>query len=259
MDLGIKGKNALVCAASKGLGRGCAEALAEAGANITICSRTERDISATAEEIRNKYKVEVKSVACDITTEGGREAALKLSGPVDILINNAGGPPPGNFKDWSREDWIKAVDANMLTAIELIKATLDSMSARKFGRVINITSAAVKSPIAILGLSNGARMGLTGFCAGIARETIRDGVTINGLLPGPFDTDRLRGNIRVRAEAAGMSEDDMYRQAASENPAGRFGTAEEFGKTCAFLCSVHAGFINGQNVLMDGGAFRSSL
>ena len=213
----------------------------------------------TANEIRSKYNVSVKSVACDITTNEGREAALKTSGPVDILINTAGGPPPGQFRDWTREDWIKAVDANMLTAIELIKSTVDEMISRKFGRIINITSAAVKSPISILGLSNGARMGLTGFCAGIARDTVRAGVTINGLLPGPFETDRLLGNLKVRAEAAGVSEEEMYKTAAAENPAGRFGNSEEFGKTCAFLCSVHAGFINGQNILMDGGAFRSSL
>lgn len=259
MDLGIKGKNALVCAASKGLGRGCAEALAEAGVNLTICARTEKDIVATANEIRLKYRVGVESVACDITTSAGREAVLKTSGPVDILINNAGGPPPGQFRDWTREDWIKAIDANMLTAIELIKSTVDEMISNKFGRIINITSAAVKSPISILGLSNGARMGLTGFCAGISRDTVRDGVTINGLLPGPFETDRLLGNLKVRAVAAGLSEEDMYRQAADENPAGRFGNSQEFGQTCAFLCSVHAGFINGQNILMDGGAFRSSL
>ncbi|MBH68966.1 MAG: 3-oxoacyl-ACP reductase [Rhodospirillaceae bacterium] len=259
MDLGIAGKKALVCAASKGLGRGCAEALAEAGVNVTICSRTEKDIKSTAELISSRYNIEVKSIACDITTSSGREAALKEAGSVDILINNAGGPPPGNYKDWDRDDWIKAIDANMLTGIELIKSTLDDMISRKFGRIINITSAAVKSPIAILGLSNGARMGLTGFCAGISRETVRNGVTINGLLPGPFDTDRLRSNIKVRADAVGKSYDDMYKTAAAENPAGRFGTAEEFGKTCAFLCSAHAGFINGQNILMDGGAFRSSL
>ncbi len=259
MDLGIAGKNALVCAASKGLGQGCAEALAEAGVNVTICSRTEADIKATAEAIGKAYGTTVKWLACDITTEEGRAAALKMAGNVDILVNNAGGPPPGNFRDWTREDWIKAIDSNMLTAIELIKATVDGMMARKFGRIVNITSAAVKSPISILGLSNGARTGLTGFCAGIARDTVREGVTINGLLPGPFDTDRLRGNISVRAKNAGKTYDEMYKIATAENPAGRFGTSEEFGKTCAFLCSVHAGFINGQNILMDGGAFRSSL
>ncbi len=259
MDLGIAGKSALVCAASKGLGRACAEALAEAGALVTICSRTEEDINATAKVIAASYGTTVRAVTCDITSDAGRKAALATAGDVDILVNNAGGPPPGNFRDWSRDDWISAVDANMLTAVELIKATVDDMMWRGFGRIVNITSAAVKSPIAILGLSNGARAGLTGFCAGIARETVRSGVTINGLLPGPFETDRLRGNIAARAKAADKSYDEMYEIATAENPAGRFGTAEEFGKTCAFLCSQHAGFINGQNILMDGGAFRSSL
>jgi 3-oxoacyl-[acyl-carrier protein] reductase len=259
MDLGIAGKNALVCAASKGLGRGCAESLAEAGANVTICSRTEADIKATAEQIGKAHGTTVKWVACDIATEEGRKASLDMAGDVDILINNAGGPPPGDFRDWTRDDWIKAIDSNMLTAIELIKATVDGMMARKFGRIVNITSGSVKSPISILGLSNGARTGLTGFCAGIARDTVRDGVTINGLLPGPFDTDRLRGNLAVRAKTAGKTYDEMYEIAAADNPAGRFGTSEEFGKTCAFLCSAHAGYINGQNILMDGGAFRSSI
>ena len=193
--------------------------MAEAGVNLTICARTEKDIVATANEIRSKYRVDVESVACDITTSAGREAVLKTSGSVDILINNAGGPPPGQFRDWTREDWIKAIDANMLTAIELIKSTVDEMISNKFGRIINITSAAVKSPISILGLSNGARMGLTGFCAGISRDTVRDGVTINGLLPGPFETDRLLENLKVRADAAGLSEEDMYKQAADEYPA----------------------------------------
>ena len=259
MDLGIAGKNALVCAASKGLGRGCADSLAEAGVNVTICSRTEADIKAAAEAIGEAHGTTVKWLACDITNEEGRAAALAMAGDVDILVNNAGGPPPGSFREWTRDDWIKAIDSNMLTAIELIKATVDGMMERKFGRIVNITSAAVKSPISILGLSNGARTGLTGFCAGIARDTVREGVTINGLLPGPFDTDRLRGNIEVRAKAAGKTYDEMYEIAAADNPAGRFGTADEFGKTCAFLCSAHAGFINGQNILMDGGAFRSSL
>ena len=219
----------------------------------------ENEFKVNAKVISNKFQISVKSVACDITTDDGRTAALKVSGDIDILVNNAGGPPPGNFRNWNREDWIRAVDANMLTGIELIKRTIDPMINKKIGRIINITSRAVKSPIAILGLSNGARMGLTGFCAGIARETVRDGVTINGLLPGPFDTDRLRGNLQVRADAVGKTFDEMYKAAANENPAGRFGTAEEFGKTCAFLCSIHAGFINGQNILMDGGAFKASI
>ena len=259
MDLGIAGRSALVCAASKGLGRACADSLAEAGVAVTICARTEADIRRTAEEIEAARGVPVRWLACDITTGQGRADALALAGDIDILVNNAGGPPPGDFRDWTRDDWIAAVDANMITAIELIRATVDSMMARGFGRIVNITSAAVKSPISILGLSNGARTGLTGFCAGIARDTVRSGVTINGLLPGPFETDRLRGTLEARARVAGMSYEEMYAAASAENPAGRFGTAEEFGKTCAFLCSVHAGFINGQNLLMDGGAFRSSL
>ena len=259
MDLGIAGRNALVCAASKGLGRGCAEALAEAGVTVTICSRTEADIQATAREIGEACGTVVNAVACDITTEAGRAAALATAGDIDILVNNAGGPPPGQFREWTRDDWIRALDANMLTAIELIRATVDGMIGRGFGRIVNITSGSVKSPIAILGLSNGARTGLTGFCAGIARETVRHGVTINGLLPGPFDTDRLRRTIDARARQAGKSFEEMYAIATAENPAGRFGTAREFGATCAFLCSQHAGFINGQNILMDGGAFRSSI
>jgi 3-oxoacyl-[acyl-carrier protein] reductase len=260
MDLGIKGKRALVCASSKGLGKGCATALAEAGAIVTICSRTESAIQAAAKEIRDATGASVTAVACDITTPEGRKMSLDaVGGPLDILVNNAGGPPPGDFRTWTRDDWIKAIDANMLTAIELIKATIDGMIERKFGRIVNITSGAVKSPIAILGLSNGARTGLTGFCAGIAREVAQHNVTINGLLPGPFDTDRLRGNLKLRAERAGKTYEQYYKEEAAHNPAGRFGTAEEFGKACAFLCSAHAGFIVGQNLLMDGGAFRSSL
>ena len=260
MDLGIKGRRALVCAASKGLGKACAMSLAEAGAVVTINSRTEEAITATAAEIREKTGATVNAVACDITTPEGRAASLEAAGgQIDILVNNAGGPPPGNFRDWNRDDWIKAIDANMLTAVELIKATVDGMIDRKWGRIVNITSGAVKSPIAILGLSNGARAGLTGFCAGIARETVRHNVTINGLLPGPFDTDRLRGNIKVQAERAGRTFEEQYKIMADANPAGRFGTAEEFGEACAFLCSDSAGFINGQNLLMDGGAFNSTM
>ena len=259
MDLGIAGRKALVCAASKGLGRACADSLAEAGVEVTICARTRADVEAAAREIGAARGIAVTALACDITTPEGREAALAAAGDIDILVNNAGGPPPGDFRDWSRQDWIAALDANMITAIELIRSTVDAMMERGFGRIVNITSGSVKSPISILGLSNGARTGLTGFCAGIARDTVRRGVTINGLLPGPFDTDRLRGNLAVRATAAGMSYEEMYKAASAENPAGRFGTAEEFGKTCAFLCSVHAGYINGQNLLMDGGAFRSSI
>ncbi|NQW10843.1 MAG: SDR family oxidoreductase [Alphaproteobacteria bacterium] len=259
MDLGIKGKKAIVCAASKGLGKGCAMALAREGVDLVINSRTQETLEATAEEIRSETGVSVTAVACDITTPEGRAAVLDAAGPIDILINNAGGPPPGNFRDWTVEDWQKALNANMLTAIELIRLTVDGMIERKFGRVVNITSGAVKAPIPILGLSNGARTGLTGFVAGVARETVRDNVTINGLLPGPFDTDRLRGNMKLQAEKAGVPYEQFAAQHAQKNPAGRFGRADEFGAACAFLCSVHAGFITGQNLLMDGGAFPGTL
>ena len=259
MDLGIAGKNALVCAASKGLGRGCATSLAREGVKVTICSRTEAHITRTAEEIRAATGAEVTAVACDITTPEGRDKALAAAGDVDILVNNAGGPPPGDFRDWTPDDWHAAVNANMITAIELIRRTIDGMIDRKFGRIVNITSGSVKSPIAILGLSNGARTGLTGFSAGIAREAAVHNVTINGLLPGPFDTDRLRGNMKVQADKAGADFDDFYAKQAATNPAGRFGTAEEFGEACAFLCSAQAGYIVGQNLLLDGGAFRSSI
>ena len=262
MDLGIKGKWALVCAASKGLGKGCAMALAQEGANVVITARGAEALEATAAEIRAAAPgVQVVAVAGDITTPAGRAAALAACPQVDILINNAGGPPPGDFRDWDRETWIKAVDANMLTPIELIKATVDLMAARGFGRVVNITSGAVKAPIDILGLSNGARSGLTGFVAGLARQSklASKNVTINNLLPGSFDTDRLRSNFATTSQKTGQPLDavmDARRQLA---PARRFGNAEEFGATCAFLCSVHAGFITGQNLLTDGGAYPGTF
>ncbi len=259
MDLGLKGKKAIVCAASKGLGKGCAMALAREGVDLVINARTKATLDATADEIRSATGAKVTAVACDITTPEGRAEVLEAAGPIDILINNAGGPPPGNFRDWTVEDWQKALNANMLTAIELIRLTVDGMIERRFGRIVNITSGAVKAPIPILGLSNGARTGLTGFVAGAARETVRHNVTINGLLPGPFDTDRLRGNMKLQAEKAGVPYDTFAQQQADKNPAGRFGTAEEFGAACAFLCSVHTGFITGQNLLMDGGAFPGTL
>lgn len=199
------------------------------------------------------------AVAGDITTTEGRAAALAACPEPDILINNAGGPPPGDFRDWTPDDWMKALNANMITAIELIKATLDPMIARKWGRIVNITSGSVKSPIPVLGLSNGARTGLTGFCAGIARQVAKDGVTINGLLPGPFDTDRLRSGMIVEAKKTGRALEDIAKERAAQNPSRRFGTAAEFGATCAFLCSTHASYITGQNLLMDGGAFNSSI
>ena len=255
MDLGIKGRKAVVCAARKGLGKGCAMHLAREGVDLVINARTATELEATAAEIRKETGVKVTAVAIDITTPEGRAAVLAACPEPDILINNAGGPPPGDFRDWTRDDWIKAIDANMLTPIELIKATVDGMMKRGFGRIVNITSSSVKAPIDVLGLSNGARSGLTGFVAGIARKTVKHGVTINGLLPGPFDTDRLRGTMAARARMNNRSFEQERDMAAAAHPAGRFGTADEFGAACAFLCSVYAGYITGQNVLMDGGQY----
>ncbi len=259
MDLGIRGRTALVCAASKGLGKGCALSLAKEGVNLVITARGKEALEATAAEIRKLAGVKVTAIAGDITTAEGRAAALAACPSPDILVNNAGGPPPGDFRSWSRDDWIKAVDANMLTPIELIKATVDGMIARKFGRIVNITSGAVKMPIPELGLSNGARTGLTGFVAGLSRQTVAHNVTINGLLPGPFDTDRLRGNLVFNAQKLGKTVAELAKLRADANPAKRFGSIEEFGAACAFLCSTHAGFITGQNLLMDGGAFPGTF
>ena len=259
MDLGIRGRTALVCAASKGLGKGCALSLAREGVNLVITARGQEALEKTAEEIRNRFKVEVKTVAGDITTAQGREAALKAAPAPDILVNNAGGPPPGDFRDWDRDAWVKAVDANMITPILLIRSVVDGMIARKFGRVVNITSGAVKAPIPELGLSNGARTGLTGFIAGLSRTTVRHNVTINNLLPGPFETDRLRGNLEFNAKKTGKSVEELCRLRTEANPAGRFGTIDEFGDACAFLCSAQAGFITGQNLLMDGGLYPGTF
>ncbi len=259
MDLGIAGRKALVCAASKGLGRGCAQALAEARVEVTIVARTEEVTRRAAQEIGERAGCIVHWVAADITTMEGRAAALAACPQPDILVNNAGGPPAGDFRDWDREVWIRALDANMLTPIELIKATVDGMMARKFGRIINITSGAVKAPIDVLGLSNGARSGLTGFVAGVARKVARQNVTINNLLPGFFDTDRLKTTMRARASATGKSFDEVWEAGREANPAGRFGTPDEFGAVCAFLCSAQAGFIVGQNILLDGGAYPGTF
>ncbi len=262
MDMGIKGKWALVCAASKGLGKGCAEALAAEGVNLVITARGSEALEATAAALRAAAPgIEVRTVTGDITTPEGRAAALAACPQVDILINNAGGPPPGDFRDWQRDDWLKAIDANMLTPIELIKATVDGMAERGFGRVVNITSAAVKAPIDILGLSNGARSGLTGFVAGVARQQKLAGrnVTINALLPGPFDTDRLRTTLKGAAAAAGVSIDEIAERRRKLLPAQRFGSAAEFGALCAFVCSVHAGYMTGQNLLLDGGAYPGTF
>lgn len=259
MDLGLTGKKAIVCASSKGLGKACAMSLAREGVDVTILARTAETLEATAEEIRQATNATITPVACDITTEDGRSMVLNACPEPDILVNNAGGPPPGDFRDWDREDWIKAIDANMLSAIFLIKATVDGMCARKFGRIVNITSAAVKAPIPILGLSNGARAGLTGFVAGLARETVRNNVTINAILPGPFDTDRLRSNMQHNADKQGRAPEDVAAEAAARNPAGRFGDPHEFGELCAFVCSAQAGFMTGQNLLLDGGSYPGTL
>jgi 3-oxoacyl-[acyl-carrier protein] reductase len=254
MDLGIAGRRALVCAASKGLGRGCAQALAREGVEVTIVARTESELEKTAREIGARAYV-----ACDITTPEGRAAALAACPDPDILITNAGGPPPGDFRQFDRDAWIRAIDANMLTPIELIKATVDKMAERKFGRIVNITSSAVKAPIDILGLSNGARSGLTGFVAGIARKLARDGITINNLLPGSFDTDRTRTTMEGRAKAAGKDVATVKEAARVAIPAQRFGNIEEFGAVCAFICSVHASYLVGQNILLDGGNYPGTF
>ena len=260
MELGIEGKWALVCAASKGLGKGCAAALVKENVNVVITARGAEALEATAAELRALQRGEVRTVAGDITTPAGRIAALAACPQVDILVNNAGGPPPGDFRDWDREAWIKALDANMLTPIELIKATVDGMASRGFGRVVNITSGAVKAPIGVLGLSNGARSGLTGFVAGLARSGIAArGVTINGLLPGAFETDRLRTTLRAGAVKAGQDPDAAWSAREQTIPARRFGSAEEFGAVCAFICSLQAGYLTGQNILLDGGAYPGTF
>src|SRR3569832_2221761 len=247
MDLGIYGKKALVCGASKGLGRGCAEALAMEGAQVTIIARNPQPLEEAAQAIRAKAAAvggTVNTVACDITTAEGRAKALAACPEPDILVTNAGGPPPGDFRDWNRDDWI---------------AALDAIIARGFGRIVNITSSAVKAPIDILGLSNGARSGLTGFVAGVARKTVAHNVTIYNLLPGPFDTDRLAATLASSAKAAGKSIDEVREARRTHNPAKRFGTPEEFGAFCAFICSRHAGYLTGQNILLDGGAYPGTF
>jgi len=262
MDLGIEGRWALVCAASKGLGKGCARALVDEGVNVVVTARGEAALQATVAELRAlNPAVEVRAVVGDITTEAGRAAALAACPQLDILVNNAGGPPPGDFRDWDRDAWIKAIDANMLTPIELIKASVDAMAARGFGRIVNITSGAVKAPIDILGLSNGARSGLTGFVAGLARQSrlASRNVTINNLLPGPFDTDRLRATMVGTASKSGQPLDAVMDARRKLNPTQRFGTAQEFGAFCAFICSAQAGYLTGQNVLLDGGAYPGTF
>lgn len=250
MDLGIRGRRALVTAASKGLGKGCARALAEAGVDLVINARGAEALEATAAELRG-LGVRVTAVAADVTRPEGQAAVLAAAQGVDILVTNAGGPPPGSWETWSREDYLRAIDANMLTPIALMTALMPAMIERRWGRVVNITSQSVKAPIAHLGLSNTARAGLTGFVGGTSRQVASFGVTINNLLPGIHDTDR------ATALDGGSAEVRARREAGI--PARRYGTAAEFGAMCAFLCSVHAGYIVGQNILLDGGAMNSTL
>ena len=259
MDLGIRGRRALICASSKGLGKGCAEALAEEGVDLILNARGAESLEATAANIRSTYGVSVVAVAADITTEAGQAAVLAAAGDIDILVTNAGGPPPGLWSDWGRDDFIAAFDANLLTPIALIKASLPGMMDRGWGRIVNITSVAVKAPIPVLGLSNTARSGLTGYVAGVSRQVAGSGVTINNLLPGLHDTDRLVMLDKVDAGARGISEDDARQARMQSVPAGRFGTSDEFGAACAWLCSAKAGFVIGQNILLDGGAFPGAL
>ncbi len=259
MELGISGKRALVCASSKGLGLGCAKALAEAGVSLVMNARGAEALEAAAAEIREAHGVEVATVAIDVTTAEGQAAVLEAAGDIDILVNNAGGPPPGMWHDWDREDFIKAIDANMLTPIALMKASLPGMMDRGWGRVVNITSQAVRAPIGVLGLSNSARTGLTGYVAGTARQVAGSGVTINNLLPGLHDTDRAASIDTGAAAAGGITLEEARANRCATIPAGRYGTADEFGQACAFLCSQHAGFIVGQNLLLDGGATNLTM
>jgi len=264
MELGIAGKWALVCGASKGLGWGCARALVQEGVNVLMVARGAEQLEASASKLIAAYAAStgasVLTCAQDITSEAGRAAVFAQRADFDIVVTNAGGPPPGDFRDWDRAAWIKAVDANMLTPIELIKATVDGMAQRGFGRIINITSSSVKAPIDVLGLSNGARSGLTGFVAGVARSPLAaQGVTLNNLLPGVFDTDRIKTTMAAAAQKTGQSVEALTNARRQSVPAKRFGTPEEFGAICAFLCSVHAGYITGQNVLADGGAYPGTF
>jgi 3-oxoacyl-[acyl-carrier protein] reductase len=259
MDLGIAGKRAIVCASSKGLGRGCAEALAREGVDVVVNGRNKAEVEATADAIRKETGVKVQAVTADVTTKEGRAAILAACPEPDILVNNAGGPPPGDFRPLDEDDWLNGMVPNMVAPIMLIKATVDGMAAREFGRIVNITSRSVKTPLFHLPLSNAARAGLTGFIAGLSRQVAKHNVIINNLLPGPFATDRQMKPMAERAKQSGMPYDEFVSSLTSQVPVGRFGTAEEFGTACAFLCSAHAGFIVGQNLLMDGGGFLSTI
>ena len=259
MELGISGKRAIVCASSKGLGRGCAVALANAGVNLVVNGRNGEVLAATAKDIRERTGVDVVEVQGDVSQEAGREALLSACPDPDILVNNAGGPPPGFWSDWEREDFIRALEANMLAPIALMKAVLPGMIERKWGRVVNITSQSVKAPIPVLGLSNSARAGLTGYVAGTSRQVAQYGVAINNLLPGIHATDRAKMLDRSAASSEGLTEAAVRERRQDTIPARRYGTADEFGAACAFLCSRHAGYIVGQNILLDGGATNATI
>jgi 3-oxoacyl-[acyl-carrier protein] reductase len=259
VDLGIVGKRAVVCAASQGLGRGCAEALAREGVLVTIAARTRETLEAAAREIEAETGSPVTAVVADVTTPDGRAALLEACPEPDMLINNAGGEPPGDFHDWMPDDWLRAVNANMIAPIELIKATIDGMAARRFGRIVNITSSAVKAPLKNLGLSNAGRSGLTGFVSGLAREVAQHGVTINNVLPGAFNTGRLRVVLGYAADQAGRTFEEQLAIRTEAIPARRIGSAAEFGALCAYLCSAHAGYITAQNILIDGGAYPGTF
>ena len=259
MDLGIKGKRGLVCASSKGLGLGCARALAEAGVDLVMNARGEEALEAAAAAIRNDFGISVETVACDVTTPEGQASVLAAASGIDILVTNAGGPPPGLWSDWDREDFIKALDANMLTPIALMKASLPGMIDRGWGRVVNITSVSVKAPVPVLGLSNSARAGLTGYVAGTARQVAGKGVVLNNLQPGIHATDRAVSLDEGAAKAQGITVEEAMANRNATIPAGRYGTIEEFGATCAFMCSQHAGYMIGQNILLDGGATNSTM
>lgn len=259
MDLGIKGRKAIVCASSRGLGKGCAMALAEAGVSLVLNGRDKAALEATAAEIAGKTGVPVTPVVADISTPQGQAAVLSACPDPDILINNNGGPPLRDFRELDRAAMLDGVTMNMVTPIELIQKVIDHMTAQNFGRIVNITSMSVKMPVPGLDLSSGARAGLTAFLAGVARTVAERNVTINNILPGYFDTDRLRGGVAAWAKKAGIAEDEVAAQRAAQVPAKRFGSPDEFGNTCAFLCSVHAGYITGQSILLDGGLYNSAI
>jgi 3-oxoacyl-[acyl-carrier protein] reductase len=255
LELGIDGRKALVCGSSRGLGKACALSLAIAGVEVTLNGRNRETLEATSEEISQIVDRPVSFVVADITTEEGRRQALDVCGTPDILINNAAGPPPGQFEDWDEEVWLRAMSSNMVSPILLIKSVIGTMRERGWGRIVNITSAAVKSPLPLLGLSNGARSGLTGFIAGLSREVARDGVTINNILPGNFLTDRLTSYVQSLASQRGVTSNTVWQELEDRNPTGRIGNPNELGSLCAYLCSAHAGFMTGQNFLLDGGTY----